>query len=270
MGASTISIHHKAPQNLSEAWEEIYTNARHEHGSDPYSGSFATCSGVIQVADLMGIGEAEAVAEAIFLEGIVPARIRHKMRQNVSSADGRVLKAPVKWGQAFAIPVYDTAGTKSRRKELVINHEVQGYLGISVLDELVQRKLELKEGSWLARLDVVEDTVRSRKTVERGVGKATTNWVLVGEDGRRVEDRTEYATERDAVNAAEEHLKKKLAHGWWRTGERVRVEAIRRRGGVPTYVGVELKSRRTKISFEIETVGSKTHGGWYFFGWAAS
>ena len=270
MGASSITQHFNNAIDLSEAWETVYTEAQHAHGSDSYSGSFATCSGVVQIADLMSLGEAEEVADAFFQEGTVPKRVRTKLRSNVMNGDGKVTRAPQKWGAAYAIPVYRTDEVSSKPRELTVAHEIAGYLGTIDLARLVETKIELKPNSWLAKLDVVDDKVRSRKIVNRATGKLTTTWVLVGSRGERLEVGKEYASEREAITAAEARLRRTLAHGLFGKHDTIAVEAIRRRDGKTTSVGIELLGRKTRISFEIQTAGSTQHGGWFFFGWAAS
>jgi hypothetical protein len=270
MGASSITQHLNNAIDLSEAWENVYTEARHAYGNDSYSGSFATCSGVVQIADMMSLGEAVEVADAFFQEEIVPKRVRTKLRSNVVDGEGKVTRAPQKWGAAYAIPVYRTDDIRSKSRELTVTHEIAGYLGTADLARLVETKIELKPNSWLAKLDVVEDKVRSRRILNRAVGKFTTTWVLVGARGERLEVGKEYATEREAIAAAEASLRRTLELGRVSKHDTISVEAIRRRDGKSTSVGIELLGRKTRISFEIQTAGSTQHGGWFFFGWAAS
>lgn len=270
MGAHSIVRHVATDKDLHEAWESMWREERLEHGSDAYSGTFATCSGVEQVADAMGVGEAEQVATAFFREDRIPAAVSAKMHRHIAAADGSILHKPEKWGKAFAIPVYDNAETKVKAGKVTVSHDKSGYLHQDDLLALVGQRVSVPSGSWLANLRVEEDTVRPAHAVQRAAGKSTTVWVIVGDRGSVVPGTAEYATEREAITAAKLHIAGQLQAGWMQSGGKVTVRGIRKRDGGETTVSGSVAARKTKIAYEIHTPRTSKRGGWYFLAWAAS
>lgn len=270
MGAHSITRYVITDKSLNEAWGGVWRDERDEHGSDAYSGSFATCSGVEQIAGIMGIGEAELVAEAMFCEDTLPVGVRSKLYGHIADSDGRILREPQKWGAAFAIPVCAASGTKSRSGSTSVAHTNAGHLDSRTLTALVTAKVNVPSGSWLANLRIESDKVRTAHTVQRATGKSTTTWVICDESGAPLRPRAQYATEREAIVAAKLYVAARLESGWQQRGESVEICALRKRESGLTKVSGEVAARTTKISYEIITPTSVTQGGWYFFGWAAS
>jgi len=270
MGAHSIAQYVETEKSLRDAWEQVYLESRVTHGVDPYSGTFATCSGALQVADLMSLGEAEIIADEMFKDGIVPQKLRQLIRPNIAGADGRILRGPQKWGSAYVIPVYTQRKLRTKTGTITVEHDTSGYLGVGELRGLAEARLEVPYGSWISHLSVVEDKVRSRKVVERSVGKRTCTWMLFNERGELENRGVEYATEREAIKAAEQILHKSIESGWAPGSRKIEVRGILRRENRATRVAAELVGRKTKLSYQLNTTTDRSQGGWYFFGLAAS
>ena len=267
MGAHSVISHHISTTDLKESWNEFFAKARSEHGNDPYSGSFATCSGVVAISSPMSLGEARDVADAFFLEQDIPERSRHLINPSYATASGRILRHPRKWDAAFAIPVFDLAGEKIQEKSTVISHQTEGVLHREKLRRLIESKIVLPPHGWVDYCEVLEDKVRTQKTVSRPEGKRQTTWFLTDTQGRHIAPRTEYGTEREAIAAATEYARKQVESG---LNVPIEVRGLTSRSGGFSTVALSVISRRTKVSYKLHTPTDHTRGGWLFFALAAS
>lgn len=258
MGAHTVTFFAKTDLNLHDAWNHLYHDERSQHGSDPYSGTFATCNGVQLAGEPMGLVDAETAAEAILSGQGLPARLDHKIRVRNTN----------KWGPALALPVLDESDAKRATRTVTIDHH-EDHLSSSQLLGLAYDRLELPRGAWLGRPEIVNDKTTTRSRVQRATGPTRTVYVLEGRGVRT--GAQEYPNEREAIKAAKDILNEHLERGWHRHGETITVNALRKKGETPTVIGLDIVKRRTTIKVPVLTPG-KTAGtcGWYFFAWAAS
>lgn len=259
MGAHSITTYIHTEATLQEAWEQLHRDARREHGTDPYSGTFATCSGVILAGEAMGRTDAEAASNAIFLHTAPPARLVGKVKHCTAQ----------KWGPALAIPVLDGEQATWRRRSVQVELDTLASLSTLELIEGAHRILTLPAGSWVENPEIVDDAVRTKKRVARASGKSSITYRLESSSVRLGE--ATYGTEREAIEAANTILDRELRRGHLRENEKISVVPVRSRGGVHTTVGVELMKRRIKYNVEVATPHAETGtAGWYFFAMAAS
>lgn len=259
MGAHSITTYVHTDTSLKEAWGQLQRDARYEHGNDPYSGTFATCNGVILAGEAMGRTDAEAASHAIFLHAEPPARLAGKVKR--CSAD--------KWGPALAIPVLDPAQAAWRRRTVHVELDTLTVPSTYELIELAHDKLALSAGSWIEKPEIVDDMVRTKKRVVRAVGKSSITYRLESRSVRV--DGASYGTEREAIDAANTILAREMNRGYLRENEHITVVPVRSKGGVHTTVGIELVKRRIKYTVEVATPKERAGAaGWYFFAMAAS
>lgn len=259
MGAHSITTYVHTDTSLKEAWEQLQSDARYEHGNDPYSGTFATCNGVILAGEAMGRTDAEAASHAIFLHSEPPARLAGKVKR--CSAE--------KWGPALAIPVLDPAQAAWRRRTVQVELDTLTVPSTHDLIELAHNKLALPDGSWIDKPEIVDDMVRTKKRVVRASGKSSITYRLESRSVRV--DGATYGTEREAIEAANAILAREMSRGYLRENEHITVVPVRSKGGVYTTVGIELVKRRIKYTVEVATPKARAGvAGWYFFAMAAS
>jgi hypothetical protein len=259
MGAHGITTYIHTDTPLAEAWEKLYRGSRDEYGSDAYSGSFATCRGVVLAGEAMGRTDAEAASHAIFLHSEPPARLVGKVKR--CSAE--------KWGPALAIPVLDPAQASWRRRTVQVELDTIATPSTHELIELAHDKLALPAGSWIEKPEIVDDKVRSKKRVRRASGKSSMTYRLESRMVRTGE--VSYATEREAIEAANKILAREMERGYLRDGESITIVPVRSKGGAHTTVGIELAKRRIKYTVEAATPKAQAgSAGWFFFAMAAS
>lgn len=259
MGAHSITTYVHTDTTLQEAWEQLQSDARRQHGTDPYSGTFATCSGVILAGEAMGRTDAEAASHAIFLHTEPPARLVGKVKRCTAQ----------KWGPALAIPVLDGAQAAWRRRSVQVELDTLTVPSTLELIELAHHTLTLPAGSWIEKPEIVNDTVRTKKRVMRASGKSSITYRLESRSIRL--DGTAYGTEREAIEAANTIMDRELRRGYLRENEQIIVVPVRSKGGAHTTVGIELVKRRIKYTVEVATPHAEAGtAGWYFFAMAAS
>lgn len=95
MGAHSLTRYVKTEKTLNEAWKELFENEVLENGNGPYSGSFATCKGVVDLGGPVSLVEAEKAAENMFQGIALPEKLRGFVKP----------MALEKWGRAGAISV---------------------------------------------------------------------------------------------------------------------------------------------------------------------
>jgi len=259
MGAHSITTYVHTEATLQEAWEQLQRDARREHGNDPYSGTFATCSGVTLAGEAMGRTDAEAASNAIFLHTAPPARLVGKVKHCTAQ----------KWGPALAIPVLDGEQAGWRRRSVQAELATLTVPSTLELIELAHQTLTLPSGSWIENPEIVDDAVRTKKRVARASGKSSITYRLESNSVRL--DGATYGTEREAIEAANTILDRELQRGHLRENEKITVVPVRSKGGGHTTVGIELMKRRIKYTVEVATPHAGAGAvGWYFFAMAAS
>lgn len=269
MGAHSLTKYVQTDRSLHETWEDIYGDARSLHGTDSYSGSFATCNSVMRVADPMGLSDAETVAYAMFSEMQIPPYLRDKMLASVADASGNLLVLPRKWSSAFAIPVYSRKDATIKSKTVSLKHDLCGYLSEDRLLPLLRECVDSPRYAWIDNVSILGDSVRYRNEVEKFQGKYTTQWVLMDGNARNMLDDKRFNSEREAILAAREECIEQTSRGR-SSGPVVHVVSLRHRGATPTKVSVSQVSRKTKVSFDVCTTKSGATDGWFVFGLAAS
>lgn len=269
MGAHSLTKYVQTDRSLHETWEDIYGYDRSVHGTDSYSGSFATCNSVMRVADPMGLSDAETVAYAMFSETQIPPYLRDKMLASVADASGNLLVLPRKWSSAFAIPVYSRKDATIKSKTVSLKHDLCGYLSEDRLLPLLREYVNAPRYAWIDNVSILDDSVRYRNEVEKFQGKYTTQWVLMDGNARYMLDGKRFNSEREAILAARGECIEQTSHGR-SSGPVVHVVSLRHRGATPTKVSVSQVSRKTKVSFDVCTTKSGATEGWFVFGLAAS
>lgn len=269
MGAHSLTRYVQTDKNLSDTWNEIYTDSRSVYGSDSYSGSFGTCSSVVRVATAMGLPDAECIARAMFSDSPIPGDLRENMLPTVVNSSGKILVLPEKWGAAMAIPVFSSHDAAKKSETVSLRHDICGHLSAERLLPLLKESVSLTRGSWIDNIKVVSDHVKYKKKIERAVGKFKTQWVLLDSTGRRLLEDTRFASEREAISAAHARCLARADHG--HPGDQgVHVAGIRHKGETPTKISVSQVSRKTAVAFDVCTYANGSASGWYIFALVAS
>lgn len=264
MGAHSLTRYVKTEKTLNEAWKELFENEVLENGNDPYSGSFATCKGVVDLGGPVSLVEAEKAAENMFQGIALPEKLRGFVKP----------MALEKWGRAGAISVLSAEGARIQRKKKTLKTDKIGALYRYDLLNMLENELVLPVGSFVKSAEIIGDKTKARCTSHKASGVAKILYTLKDERGREIKGlggEDFYKTETEALKAAREYLssEKNNTANW--PVHKLEVVARKLRDGQPSFVEITETSRSLVVEFEICTLKKNpVREGWLFFGMAAS
>ncbi len=264
MGAHNFREFVADQADVAEAYHAVCDERQYMDGHDGYNGTISTTHGyTLLQQEAISLKEARLLAdyhEEFDEEATVPVTWRGWR--------------PEKRGSAGALPILHPSCVKLRTAKATVTLTQSGYISESELIAFAKDKIKLKPGERIIGAKALSDELKRKVSQSATEGKAVTRYLITNPSSRRIiGEATGYASMALARAAA-----KTLAQGG--TGdstnpndaELVISGIITREGGGPLVVTrSSVQKRKLVIEVQITRPPAKPkHGGWFFFGTAAS